>query len=90
METIIYQKHEGLLNTDDQTVTFYGFGFKNIIEAIKTLKHFPAKDKTYTTWYYNWNKGILNSVTGEIFIDLRWLPNEEFAKEYVDTKKNNN
>ena len=90
METILFQKHEGLLNTDDQSVTFYGISFKNIIDSIKILKHFPAKYNTYTGWYYNYNKGVLNRVTGEIFIDLRWLPNEKFAEEYVDTKKNNN
>ena len=87
MEEIVYNKHRGLLNTDDQSVMFYGLGFKDIIDAIKTLKHFPAKDNTYIGWYYNMNKGVLNKVTGEIFLDLRWLPNEEFAKEYVDTKK---
>ena len=58
----------------------------DIIEAIKILKHFPAKYNTYTGWYYNYNKGVLNRVTGEIFIDLRWLPNEKFAKEVCPAK----
>ena len=87
MENITFQKHRGLLNTDDQTVIFYGLGFKTIIDAMKTLKHFPAKDNIYSGWYYNLHKGILNSQTGEVFLDLRWLPTEKFSEEYVDMKK---
>lgn len=91
METIIFQKHRGLLNKDDQTVMFYGVGFKNIIEAMETLKYieFCSDINTYTGWYYNFNKGIMNLKTGEVFIDLRWLPTEKFAKEYIDTQKKN-
>jgi len=87
MEVIIYKNHRGLLNTDDQSVMFYGVGFKTIIEAMKHLKDVKHAQNTYTGWYYNMNRGFRNVKTGEIYIDFRWLPNEKFAKEYVDLKK---
>lgn len=88
MEEINYNSHEGLLNPDENTVMFYGIGFKNIIEAIKFLKEVPsAPYGTYERWFYNLNVGLKNKKTGQIYVDSRWLSNEKFAETYVDMKK---
>lgn len=87
MEVIVYKKHRGLMNTEDQSVIFYGVGFTTIIDAIKLLKHFEPAENTYTGWYYNGHKGFHNRETDEVFIDLRWIPSEKFAKDYIDLKK---
>lgn len=88
METILFRTHEGLLNPDENTVMFYGMGFKNIVEAIKFLKDVPdAPYGTYKSWYYNMHKGLKHSKTGQVYVDYRWLPDEKFAENYIDMKK---
>ena len=94
MEVISYSKHYGLLNSDDSSVVFYGLGFKDICEAMKFLKDLiPPKHKDeyiYNTWFYNFHKGLIHFKTGQVYVDFRWLPNEKFAEQYVDTKKKTN
>ena len=86
MENIKYNNHQGLLNTDEQTVMFYGLGFKNITEAIKFLKTILPLENTYTGWFYKGTKGLRNMKTEQIYIDTRWVPNEKFAQQLIDLK----
>lgn len=91
MEVISYNKHYGLLNPDDNSVMFYGMGFKDICDAMKFLKDLEPPsyrdEYIYQPWHYNMHKGLLHIKTKQIYLDSRWLPNEKFAEQYVDTKK---
>jgi len=83
---LTYQNHEGLLCTHTNNVVFYGKQFKNIIDAIKTLKDLIVGE-IYFTWFYNYHVGLIHDKTGQVYIDNRWLPTEEFAENYIDLKK---
>ena len=88
IETIklTYQKHVGTLFISTNNVKFYGREFENISEAVKSLKHLTPGEK-YFAWFYNFHEGFLHEKTGQIFLEGRWLPNEDFAEKYIDTKK---
>lgn len=86
MEKISFQKHIGSLDIRDNSVNFYGVRFKNIILAAKSLKDLVFGE-VYYMWYYNYHTGFLNDKTKQIYIDNRWLPGEDFAENYIDTKK---
>ena len=86
MEKISFKTHNGMLDVSDNSVTFYGVEFKNIITAMKTLKDL-IPGEIYYTWCYNYHTGFINDKTKEIYIDNRWLPDEDFAEMYIDTKK---
>jgi len=83
---LFFEKHEGKLFPSTNMVRFYGVDFENIIEASKTLKHLIPGEQ-YFAWYYNFHQGILHEKTGQILVDNRWLPNEDFAENYINTKK---
>ena len=85
---LIYQRHRGLLCVGTNRVIFYGKEFENICEAIKTLKDMVVGEQ-YFTWYYNYHCGFIHEKSGRIYIDNRWLPDENFAEKYIDMKKNN-
>ena len=87
---LVFEKHEGELCPSTNMVTFYGAEFDNIIEASKILKQLVPGEK-YFVWYYNFHRGFLHSKSGRILIENRWLPNDDFAENYIDNliKKNN-
>lgn len=85
---LTYQGHQGLLRTSSNRVIFYGKEFENICDAVKTLKDLTAGEQ-YFTWFYNYHCGFIHEISGRIYIDNRWLPDENFAEKYVDMKKNN-
>ncbi len=86
MEKIAFLKHNGSLNTVDNSVIFYGLHFKNVCAATKTLKDL-IPGQVYYMWCYNYHTGLINDITKEVYIDNRWMPNEQFAESYIDTKK---
>ena len=86
MLKITFLNHTGLLDIVDNSVIFYGLSFKNVCLAIKTLKDLVPGEEYYR-WCYNYHAGIINDNTKEVYVDNRWLPSEEFAETYIDTKK---
>lgn len=86
MEKITFLKHTGSLNPSDNSVIFYGVHFKDVCIAMKTLKDL-IPGEVYYMWCYNYHTGLINDKTKEVYVDNRWMPNEQFAESYIDTKK---
>jgi hypothetical protein len=86
MENVNYNGHEGILNIHDNSVVFYGICFESILFAIKFIKNINPVYNLYIAWHYIDNDGLKNVKTGQIYIDNRWLPDETFAKNYIDLK----
>jgi hypothetical protein len=85
---ISYEGHRGWMDTGPQTVRFYDRPFNNISEAIKLLLKYidpPVLCENYTTWFYRGKVGLISTLDRQIFYDRRWLPDEEFAKDYIKT-----
>jgi len=85
---ITYDGHRGWLNTGPHTVRFYDRPFDNISEAIQLLLKYldpPGSNEKYTTWFYRGKVGLISTLDGQIFYDRRWLPDEDFAKDYIKT-----
>ena len=85
---IMFQNHKGHLDFETNQCVFYGLFFDNISNAIKTLKDLEPNE-IYRPWFYNFHSGIIHPNSGQIYIDNRWMPNDDFAEKYIDTKKNN-
>ena len=83
---IIFERHRGVLNETDNSVIFYGVYFDNILSAAKSLKNL-IPGEVYYMWCYKYHTGFINDKTKQVFIDNRWMPNEDFAESYIDTKK---
>ena len=83
---IVFEKHRGKLNEDNNSVIFYGVTFNNMSIAVKSLKSL-IPGEIYYMWCYNYHIGFINEKTKQVFIDNRWMPNEKFAESYIDMKK---
>ena len=86
MEKITFLNHYGSLNPSDNSVIFYGLQFKDVCVAKKSLKDL-IPGELYYMWCYNYHKGLIHDKSKQIYIDNRWLPNEDFAESYIDMKK---
>ena len=86
MVKITFLKHNGSLDTNDNSVIFYGVYFKNVCAATKSLKDL-IPGEIYYMWCYNYHTGFIHDKSKQIYIDNRWLPDETFAETYIDTKK---
>ena len=83
---VTYEKHEGKFFPKTNSVSFYGRDFDTMSDAVQVLKQLTPGE-TYFVWYYNYHIGFLHEQSGKILIEGRWLPNEDFAEKYIDTKK---
>jgi len=86
---IHYEKHQGILDIFTNKVLFYGMYFPTMSDAVLYLKSLP-KDTEFMGWFHDKTHGVLNTKTGEVFLDGRWLPSETFAEQYIDQKKISN
>lgn len=82
---IQFEGHKGTLNIYTNQVTFYGMTFFSIIDAAEYLKKLPFGNN-YVAWYYRGHKGFMDQEDGSIFIDDRWLPDAEFAENFIKAK----
>lgn len=82
---IQFEEHKGTLDIHTQQVTFYGMVFSDILASIKILKHLPPGNN-YEPWCYKGHKGFLDPEDGSIFMEEQWLPDVEFAKNFIRTK----
>ena len=83
--TIEFDKHKGKLNMETNEVNFYGMEFTSILTAIKYLKNVEAGPE-YVLWTYRRFKGLKNPYDGWVYVDDRWLCDENFAKDYIKDK----
>ena len=84
---IQFEGHPGTLDMETNRVTFYNLTFSSIIEAAKFLKPIRV-GPDYRGWFYRLHKGLLNPEDGWVYVDERWLPDENFAEEYIREKCN--
>ena len=85
-----FEGHHGFLYLDENDrVEFYRMSFSSMMEATNFLKNLklPAKDEEYHPWFYRGKKGLLSTADGQVFIDGRWLPDEDFAENYIKTSR---
>jgi hypothetical protein len=85
-----FEGHRGFIYLDENDrIEFYRMSFATVQEAIKFVKNLklPAKDEEYHRWFYREKKGLLSTTDRQIFIDGHWLPNEDFAEEYIKTSE---
>lgn len=82
--SIQFEGHKGTLDIETNEVTFYDMVFTSILDAAKFLKGIPVGPE-YTAWYYRRHRGLLNEDDGSVYLKDRWLPDEEFAMELINT-----
>jgi hypothetical protein len=84
---IQFEGHQGTLEIETNKVTFYNLTFNSIVDAAKFLR--PIKvGPNYQGWFYRMHIGLLNPEDGRVYVDERWLPDENFAEEYIREKCN--
>ena len=84
---IQFEGHKGTVDIHTNEVTFYGMVFSDILAAIKLLKYLPLGND-YQPWYYRGKKGFMDPVDGSIFLEDQWLPDADFAENFIRTKGN--
>lgn len=82
---IQFEGHPGTMDMDTNKVTFYNVQFDSIIDAAKFLKLVKV-GPAYQGWCYRLHWGLLNPEDGWVYVDERWLPDENFAEEYIRDK----
>ena len=80
-----FEGHQGTLDDESDKMTFYNITFNTILEVAEFLK--PIKvGPEYRGWFYMMHKGLLNIEDGSVYVDERWLPDENVAEEYIREK----
>lgn len=83
--SIQFEGHKGTLDIYTNEVIFYGMTFSDILEATKYLKKLPVGND-YVPWYYRGHKGFMDQEDGSIFLYDRWLPDADFAENFIKAK----
>ena len=83
---IQFEKHHGIMNTSNGTVTFYNLVFLNIIHASNFFRHLDPGN--YDGWVKDDLFGIVDLDTGWIYSNSDWHPpNNLILDIYGTTKK---
>ena len=82
---IQFEGHKGIVDIHTNEVTFYGMVFSGILVAVKYLKSLPVGPE-YQPWFYKGKKGFMDPADGSIFLEDNWLPDADFAENFIKTK----
>lgn len=82
---VLFEKHQGILNIDDNTVEFYNIQFPTMVEATKFLSNVEAGPE-YRTWYFRRHKGLQNPDDDWVYVDHKWFCDEEMAEDHIKNK----
>lgn len=78
-----FEGHKGIYNIKNNLFTFYGIDFINIFQVISFVKHLDSG-----AHYEVWNcKGLYEMLTGRVFFNGKWFPNEKSAKKFMNSYK---
>lgn len=80
-----FEKHKGYYDEHKDIFIFYGIEFKNIFEVKDFVKYLDSNTH-YENWYHRSYRGLCEMITGRIYVDRRWIPNEKLARLYLDRK----
>ena len=82
-----FEKHKGEYDEENKVFIFYGIKFKNIFQVKEFVKYLDSSSH-YETWCHKCHRGLCEMITGRIYVDKRWIPNDKMAREYLDNKTN--
>ena len=80
-----FEKHKGYYDEKKDIFIFYGFSFKTIFQVRDFVKYLDSTAH-YESWCHRSYKGLCEMITGRIYVERIWLPNDKVAREYLDHK----